>query len=177
MRDARNIYDFNDFKEVVASKGNCEALEQFADFPNGSNQSKAKPKLRAVKIIQFRRGETYIFWKEKYNQTDFFSTPFLKVKITKIIKDKHRFDTKPFKYISEDRKSRIIENLCPLMPESRKAFYNNIITQCYNHLICFVDRLLIIIKIVILIISLFLLLFFPYVPSRVSETKSGERVF
>ena len=60
MRDIKNIYDFNDFKEVVASKGNCKALEQFTDFPKGSNQSKTKPKLRNVKIMQFRRGETYM---------------------------------------------------------------------------------------------------------------------
>ena len=49
MRVAKNIYDL----------GNCEVLEQFTDFPNGSNQSKSKPKLRDVKVIQFRRSETY----------------------------------------------------------------------------------------------------------------------
>ena len=49
MRNAKNIYDCNDFKTVVASKGSCcVPLEQFIDFPNASNQNKAKPKLRSA---------------------------------------------------------------------------------------------------------------------------------
>ena len=74
MRDAKNIYDFNDFKEVVVSKGNCEVLEQFIDFPNGSFTSiKAKQNLNYEMVRSYSSVEArHIFWKEKYNQTDFF---------------------------------------------------------------------------------------------------------
>ena len=64
MKDVKNVYDFEDFKNVVASKGNYAVLEDFIDFPNGSSESRqcsAKPKLRGVKIVQFRSGHTNIF--------------------------------------------------------------------------------------------------------------------
>ena len=94
MRNAKNIYDFNDFKTVAASKGSCcVPLEEFIDFPNASNQN--KPKLRNVKIVQFHRGETNMFWKKEYDdQADSFSTCFLKQKTIKMIKDKESYETK-----------------------------------------------------------------------------------
>ena len=68
-----------------------------------------------------------MFWKKEYDdQADCFSTCFLKQKTIKMINDKESYETKSFIGVSKDQKNGIIDNICPLMPASRRAFYNEL---------------------------------------------------
>ena len=71
-----------------------------------------------------------MFWKKEYDdQAGFVSTCFLKQKTIKMIKDKESYETKSLIGVSKDRKKGIIDNICPLMPASRRAFYIDLFTE------------------------------------------------
>ena len=64
MRNQKNIYDLNDFTQIVASKGNCIVLEDFIGFPDGVSQAKyssKKPHLKAIKVVEFLRNSVEMF--------------------------------------------------------------------------------------------------------------------
>ena len=71
MRTTKQVYDFHDFTSIVDAKGSCSILQDFLDIPNGmgqGNRTSENPKLRNVKIVQFRHGCLQMFWKESYTQ-------------------------------------------------------------------------------------------------------------
>lgn len=79
MRDMKNVFDFNDFNtEGIAYE---MKRNDFIDFPNGMSTGEyisSKPLLKHVRITQFRKGPTNIFWKECYEQRVFKDARFLK---------------------------------------------------------------------------------------------------
>ena len=97
MRNQNNVYDFNDFTQIVASKGNCIILEDFIDFPNGVSQAKycsKKPHLTAIKVVAFPCNSVEMFWKGKYMQEDYFTNCILKKNTAKEKSEKKPFQKK-----------------------------------------------------------------------------------
>ena len=106
LRDEKNVYDVDDFKKIIDAKGKCIAAEDFFEFPDGLSQGITckTPLLKAVKVVQFRSGSLEMFWKETYEQEEFFASPFLKKKLEKQITKKEPFAKKAMKGISQARK-------------------------------------------------------------------------
>ena len=141
MREKKSVYDFDDFVSIVRDKGIAYEMKStdFVDFPNGMSNgayASSKPLLRDVRIVQFRKGDTNMFWKNSYDQRSYMDAPFLKKKIKQRIemhRSKMPFDIKPtMSFVSAKRKNGIWEKLCPLMPPSRRQFWNDLQTAEVN---------------------------------------------
>ena len=133
MRNAKSVLDFEDFVTIIKDKGIAYEMKSndFIDFPNGmstGDYASSKPVLKKVKISQFRKGTTDILWKECYEQRIYYEAPFLKKKITLIEKRSSvPFNIKPAtSYVSQSRKEGILKKLCPLMPASRRVFWQEL---------------------------------------------------
>ena len=75
MKKQKNIYDFEDFKKIINTKGTALEMD-ISDFKQfESKLSKAKgtcyPKLENVNVVQFRKGSTKMFSKDNVMETEF----------------------------------------------------------------------------------------------------------
>ena len=72
MNERRNVYDFEDFLEVLNVHGRAILMKSgdFINVPRGvSDQSKfteGKPLLDDISVAMFNRGSTKLFWKENF---------------------------------------------------------------------------------------------------------------
>ena len=60
-------------------------------------------------------------------QENYFTNCFLKKNIAKDISEKKPSQRKALQGTSNLRKDGIVKHLCPLMPESRRLFYENLL--------------------------------------------------
>lgn len=129
MRAKKNVYDFNDFEHIIASKGYMLLMSEgdFLDWENGVSQGKFadnKPLLANVQVLQFRKNETKMFWKESHEESEFKSAEFLKKKISsKILKGQFPRTLQEPRGITSSKKNGIVVKLAPLMPPNRREFW------------------------------------------------------
>ena len=136
MNEMKNVYDFQDFVNVLDSNGKSIVLKSsdFFYFPRGvSEKSKfteGKPFLDDISIVKFQRGTSKMFWKTSFADLEFKSSEFLQKKMSaKCLKG--LFELNPLyptgaPGIESSRKNDIITKLIPLMPENRRSFWQNL---------------------------------------------------
>ena len=129
MRRRKNVYDFNEFHDIINAKGNGVVME-VGDSPNYENKlSKAKgtnyPYMDDIVAEEFRSGSTCLFWKEDMGvNTEFKHGEFLQKKFIKII---YREFTA--KILPPAKKNSIISKLCRLLSVNRQGLWKDLQTN------------------------------------------------
>ena len=97
MQSRKFLYDFQDFVSVIEKKGNeiCIEVKDFTDYLSKKSDGKFTnhPLLDDVKVVQFRKNSTKMFWKSDIGE-EFKSGEFLQKKIIASI-SVHGKDTFP----------------------------------------------------------------------------------
>ena len=132
MKKMKSVYDFEDFKSCI-TQSSCEVMElnyyNFMAWTSGvsyNNLKKTEPRpyLSDMVVIELRRGFRSLYYKTSHNGK-YISVKFLR----------DNFDLKKAEPNSEPRgvdpakKEQIVTKLVPLMPESRKRFWQNLPTN------------------------------------------------
>ncbi|KAL0860407.1 hypothetical protein ABMA27_009801 [Loxostege sticticalis] len=150
MKKKKRIYDFEDFHQAVlnTSKNNVPIVkkmnvEDFCKFEDCSSvyklqNSSPRAYLKDMCQITFRRGHNVLFYKTDFEDEE-YTLDFLKLKnIKNGIPHPKRNNT--CRGITSQRKQNIITQLGPLMPESRRLFWEHLpvndratdLTQCHD---------------------------------------------
>lgn len=136
MKKKKRIYDFEDFHQAVlnTSKNNVPIVkkmnvEDFCKFEDCSSvyklqNSSPRAYLKDMCQITFRRGHNVLFYKTDFEDEE-YTLDFLKLKnIKNGIPHPKRNNT--CRGITSQRKQNIITQLGPLMPESRRLFWEHL---------------------------------------------------
>ena len=130
-RPGGKVFDFPDFVDVVqtsnASKVTVIELgpENVYRFESGLSQYKRKKlddvTLAEMSAIPIRRGSRNIHFKLTHDDVGFREFDFLKKSY--VLEAKPPLLHMSGRGIPEDKKTDIIEKLCPLMPQNRRQFW------------------------------------------------------
>ena len=100
----------------------------FFEWENSVSQgsfASGKPLLCNVQVVQFRKNETKMFWKENHEEASFKSAEFLKKKIASKIEKSifPRIHSEP-RGITSAKKDGIVSKPVPIMPQNRHRFWS-----------------------------------------------------
>lgn len=138
LKRKQKVYDFEDFVDAVKlsnSKKNVVKVMTISDFyfyQDLSSQHKIRnlqPRtyLKNILAVKAERGQFSLYIKEKHAaESSWKKLDFLQLKIMKNRKFPDLKNKTAFRGITKDRKERIISELLPLMPETRKSFWLNL---------------------------------------------------
>ena len=135
FRKKKNIFDFNDYLYCVREAGQAIELtaNDFKDWKSGLSQSKAskdsRPLLEDVSMVQFKVGQTNMYFKRSLEDTHFECADFLMKKFKDLVAQKQFIEsqsTKERPSLDPARKQGIIDKLCPLMPTDRRDFWHRL---------------------------------------------------
>ena len=133
IRSKKFVMDFGDFTAITQEKGNafCMKTNDFTSYENKMSSAKFTnhPLLEDVTVVRFEKYSTKMFWKSRIDDVEFKSGEFLQKKIIAAIASgkQHSFPSREVnKGMSQKRKDGIIKNLCPLMKENRKIFWQSL---------------------------------------------------
>lgn len=79
-----------------------------------------------VSVVQFRKGEPYLFFKKSHVESTFSKADFLKKAFKELVLQEDSpviSNVSSYKGIVPVRKDGIIRNLVPLMPQNRRRFW------------------------------------------------------
>ena len=140
----KNLYDYDDYVECIRRVGNAILMEP-ADFRDwskdisyGKVSKETRTILQSVSVIQFRKGDPCMYFKNNFEEKEFSKTDFLKKKTKETMSavfsgEESHSGLIPkvcrIKGIDKDKKQGILMNLCPLMPANRRKFWENIVTK------------------------------------------------
>ena len=137
MREVKNVYNFPDFEKIIQQKGIALKMDvkDFQMFESKLSKGKTTsyPLLEKIAVAKFVKGSEKLYWKESMKEEEFQSGKFLQKKFVDTMKkqrDPFPHHTNPQGF-ALDKKKDIIKKICPLMPESRRTFWNNI-PECTN---------------------------------------------
>ena len=122
--------DWQDFTSVLEN-ANCgvinKAVQNFLEWRDGSNRttiSRSGLNLANMAVVEFRRGSRSVLFKPSHQPSDEFEEgEFLKKTFS--IETLPASRTQPRGIPSLER-ADIIKIICPMMPESRRTFWNNL---------------------------------------------------
>ena len=132
MRAKKNVYDFDDFTEVINKREHAVNMKygDFRQWESSSSSAKftRKPTLSSVQEVLFQKGSTKLFWKHSLEDAEYESGDFLKKKVSAcFLKGDHPFRCKEEpRSVSRQKRDDIVSKLCPLMPENRAVVWNDI---------------------------------------------------
>ena len=103
--------------------------KDFFDFK--SYQSKAKdtnyPNLSEISEIQFRKGETKMFWKTSFGESDYQSGEFLQKKFrNQCLKEIPIKSKGHARGVNKKKKDDILKKLVEMMPKNRRSFWESL---------------------------------------------------
>lgn len=128
------VYDFNDFERVIEQvkvknvKVLSMELRDFRDWKDHSSLMKIKkhsprPYLSDIVKLKFERGSfnlSYSYeYDSQYTELNFLTAKYLKKPTEPNVRSQ-------FRGVTKSRKSDIIKKLCPLMPENRRQFWEEL---------------------------------------------------
>ena len=129
-----DVCDWVELKAVLA-KAKCEVIDieakDFVHFMDGSNRpmlTKAVPRIKLAEMsrVLFQRGSRAIKYKTSHSVDDEYkSVDFLKKFNMKIIPSSH---SSP-RGVPTSKREDIVKKLCPLMPASRRVFWEQLPTN------------------------------------------------
>ena len=127
-----NVYDFSEFVDVVkkSNSGKVDVIvldnEKVRAYKGGQSQvklKKAKVLLGKMCVIQLRRGSRNLHYKTSHADDDFQQVDFLKNVFSLDRPPKLRTEGRG---IPDAKKTDIVRKLCPMMPASRRSFWENL---------------------------------------------------
>ena len=127
-----NVFDFPDFVNVVVNSNSVHmnvlqlAPEDLRAWVGGQSTAKLKkdrPMLADLVQVQVRRGSSLLYYKQNHDEAEFKSLDFLRKNFSL---EKPPALRDGCRGITEDRKAAIIAKLCPMMPQNRRRFWNDI---------------------------------------------------
>lgn len=138
----RELHTYDDFVDCVKQATDPEAeviVMNHTDFfvpsirfkPSIWNKSKCRPKLNEIKVVKFTKGSYEFQYKTEFSgdwkQCAIFTNAQLKeIKIPSFnFKSSLNF-LEACRGIEESRKANIIKKLCPLMPEEKRGYWQNL---------------------------------------------------
>lgn len=134
LKKKKRLYDFDDFHRAVSDTHRDitvknMAVGDFCKFEDCSSAYKLQNTIPRVYLnmmceVTFRRGFNKLVFKTDFDGTD-SELDFLRMKNIKIGIPRPVSNTQ-FRGVNEKRKSDIINQLLPLMPENRRAFWYNL---------------------------------------------------
>lgn len=134
LKKKKRLYDFDDFHRAVSDTHRDitvknMAVGDFCKFEDYSSAYKLQNTIPRVYLnmmceVTFRRGFNKLVFKTDFDGTD-SELDFLRMKNIKIGIPRLVSNTQ-FRGVNEKRKSDIINQLLPLMPENRRAFWYNL---------------------------------------------------
>ncbi|RUS71130.1 hypothetical protein EGW08_021109 [Elysia chlorotica] len=130
-RKRKIVYDFRDLSDCVKEAG-CTVFEpqhtNFEKWVSGMSQhqmrkSENRPYLSDMVSVEFKRGKETLSFKNNHQQEDAREVAFLKAS--------HDINSQIGKYaqprgVEPRKKQDILSQLVPLMPESRRPFWENL---------------------------------------------------
>ena len=132
------VHDFPDFAEVVrkSNGGRVDIAEMknedFKDFKSAHSVHQLKKSntlLKDVFAVKFVRGSHKLHIKKSHDAQDFHEINFLKktfrCQMPGQLRDANRG-------VSQSMKTEILQKLCPLMPETRRRFWEDISVGEHN---------------------------------------------
>ncbi|XP_031339601.1 uncharacterized protein LOC116168085 [Photinus pyralis] len=136
LKHMGKVYDFKDFSEAVRKASHKVKviemeIENFYDWEDATSQyklGKIKPRPYVHDMVQvnFERGKKTLIYKTEFEspgiEINFINARCMKVEISK---PKPKCNPKG---ITKDRKCLIVSKLVPIMPESRRNFWENLPT-------------------------------------------------
>ena len=134
MKKVGDVCDFHDFTEIINFRGIAALLKaiDIIMYPKGVSTPKttsSKPKLKHERVVEFRYGSDEIFWKTEWNEENYRSSQFLMQKFSRDILKGNEYclgrKQEP-RGVTTSKKQDIINKLCPLMPENRRKFWNDL---------------------------------------------------
>ena len=132
-RKGGDVYDFQEFVEVIESSNSRSAdvivleNEKVRAYKGGQSQAKLKRAqflLASISVLQFRRGSRSLFYKKEHNDEHFTELDFLKNRFDLEVPQKLRENGRG---IPVAKKADIMSKLCPMMPASRRLFWESLI--------------------------------------------------
>lgn len=136
LKHQNKTYDFNDFCEAVqgANKGrvNVKRMSEFdfycwTDWTSQHKIKKINPKpyLSNMARIRFKRGNRNMFYSNGYDEL-YLELNFLQQKMVMCSTLPSPEIKGKCNGITVDKKNNITKNIIPLLPESRRLFWNNL---------------------------------------------------
>ena len=132
MRKIKNVFDFSDFVSSVERHGAKVIKMTTSDFVMwqscmSSAKFIRKPMLSDVQEVQFRKGSTKLFWKVNMDDSEFLNGVFLQKKpAAKILHGIQLYPSIQMPRGIGNKKMDIVRNLCLLMPENKRCFWNSL---------------------------------------------------
>ena len=139
LRRKGEVYDFNDLVSVYSGARNnlsviSLAPENFLSWTPQRRSSASKtfhplPTLASCVELAVKKDSDSLFWKTSFNSPT-LSTKFLKRNANTSLPT-----SKARRGVETSKVEKIIEKLCPLMPENRRAFWSNLKTGEFGDLL------------------------------------------
>ena len=132
MKKKGDVCDFEDFVNCVKDAGAnpiTPGFEEFAGYAGGQSQAKlskkGRPMLADISVAKFERGCKDLQFKTDHADPEYKTFDFLLAKHQLGRITPCRTNNRGF---PEIKKQGIIDNLCPLMPQSRREFWKKLDT-------------------------------------------------
>ena len=131
MRAVGNIFDFHHFLDVCQKAGKTHKIyplgcNSFYPLESHASQSKLKkegcPKLKKIGVAQFVQGSKKIYYSNVIDDENLKEFDFLQKK-TKMAMPQ---PVEAPRGLNTDKKTKICNNLVPLMPAQYRAFWNEL---------------------------------------------------
>lgn len=130
----KQVADFADFEKEISTTVKTKTLSHvdFADWPNGvsrhkMNQFEDKPRMSDIVVACFRRGSKEMLFKYSHTDEEFRGYSLLKrnFEFTNLPPPARKLP----RGINTDKKNGIVDNLIPLIPASRRPFWQSLPTR------------------------------------------------
>ena len=127
MRNKKNIFDMEDLAQVLdsAAQGAQVLQMNLGDFSEWNNVCKTRsrrnniPLFKDIVEAKFVHGESNLLYKTSYADEDYLRCDILKAKVKLVLP---KCKAKP-RGILTSKKAKIVRDLVPKMPSSRRAFW------------------------------------------------------
>lgn len=138
FKTQKNVYDFDDFSRAVRLAGAVVLTPDHTSFLKlEGHQSQAKlkkesrPLLSDIRVAEFRLGSRLVYFKNRHTDTEWQEFDYIKVK--------HNLSrpggNETPRGVPAPKKEELLRNLVPMMPESRRVFWQELATATVNDLI------------------------------------------
>ena len=140
MKRRKTVFDFREFEDVINDANGVAVKMSFSDFRNyKSKLSHASttnyPRLENIVVVEFRKGCSWMFWKEDMRLVEFQQGEFLQKKFVKTM-TQEEFNARSYpRGIPESKKKNILSKLCPMMDKQYQQFWMNIPTNDVEDLV------------------------------------------
>ena len=136
MKKRKEVLDWNDLDDVVTSSSRHTKVihlkhtevYKFSDLHKKSLNRKVLPRLELIKVVQFRKGSSKLYFKRNHEEREFQAEEFLQHKYRRLDAGDHFFPTtltQP-RGVNKVKKDAILKQLVPHMSCRKAAFWSDL---------------------------------------------------